>query len=117
MLDNVAVYYYQSMTKRPVIARSYCEIEFESEERLLQCVEALKASDEKMSQRPEEAITYEWDAGIQTGKKLQFGVKWYDREFFEKKKEIYNNSLHEHVFSKFGAKIGDFKVNHYMPVS
>lgn len=43
-----------------------------------------------------------------------FGVRWYDREYFEKNRDIYKNKMHGHLFSKFGVGAESFKVNHFV---
>lgn len=43
-----------------------------------------------------------------------FGVRWYDREYFEKNRDIYKYKMHGHLFSKFGVSAESFKVNHFV---
>ncbi|KPC25976.1 Unknown protein sequence [Pseudomonas syringae pv. cilantro] len=43
-----------------------------------------------------------------------FGVRWYDKEYFDKNRDIYKNKMHDHLFSKFGVSAESFKVSHFI---
>jgi len=43
-----------------------------------------------------------------------FGVRWYDREYFDKNRDIYKNQMHGHLFSKFGVSAESFNVKHFV---
>ncbi|HEV7333916.1 MAG TPA: hypothetical protein VGN63_22975 [Flavisolibacter sp.] len=102
----------EKVTDKPRVACSNCEITFANESDLLACIEALKQSDEQMRQRPQEQVLYNWKRTYRVGMKLLFGVVWYDREFFERRKEAYKSNLHVSIFERFGIVPENFKIEH-----
>ncbi|WP_426985918.1 hypothetical protein [Pseudarthrobacter sp. Y6] len=51
------------------------------------------------------------------GGKVDFGVVWYDMDFFEEKKDIYLGKHHLRMFSGFGVAENDVEVDHFRKVS
>lgn len=99
---------------RKPIARTTCEITFSSEENLLRCVRALKESDEVLQKRPDEMKLWEWNKTYREGMKIVFGVAWYDKAFFESRKDAFKDSTHIERYREFGATVNDFVVEHEM---
>lgn len=97
---------------KKVIAVTKCELSFEKEEDIQTCIEQLKASDAEMAKRPDSQQKYDWICVWRRGMTLDFGVAWYDKEFFDQRKDAYKSATHEELFKKFGAKPTDFKIEH-----
>lgn len=103
-----------SLIDKPIVALTSCEVSFTNKADLDQCIASVRESDERLSQRPPEETLYDWQSPTYIrGNTLYFGVRWFNKDYFDKNKEIYRDSMHEHLFSKFNAKVGDFKVNHF----
>lgn len=101
--------------EKPVIALTNCEVVFQSKDELDQCIKAVKESDDRLAARPMEAVLYDWQlATVIRGLTMFFGVRWYDRGYFDKNRDIYKNQMHDHLFSKFGVNAESFKVNHFV---
>ena len=97
---------------KTIVARTKCEITFDDEQNLLTCVQALKESDEQMKQRPDSQVLYNWDKVFREGMSIIFGVVWYDRDFFEKRKDAYTSGQHASIFDRFDVKAENFKIEH-----
>lgn len=65
-----------------LVAVTFCEITFDNEKDLQKCVEALRESDERLKQRPDEWLLWDWTRTYREGMKILFGVNWYDLDFF-----------------------------------
>jgi hypothetical protein len=100
--------------RRPedLIARTKCEITFDNEEELQKCVDALRASDEELRKRPESLRAWEWTITYREGMTIHFGVNWYNRDFFEQRKDALRSDRHVEMFKAFGATPDGFKVVH-----
>jgi hypothetical protein len=100
---------------KPIIALTNCEVVFSSKDELDKCIVAVMESDERLGARPVEAVFYDWQlATVIRGLTMFFGVRWYDREYFDQNRDIYKNKMHSHLFSKFGVSAESFKVNHFV---
>ncbi|PPS29010.1 hypothetical protein [Pseudomonas amygdali] len=101
--------------EKPVIALTNCTVVFSSKDELDRCIDAVRESDERLAERPLEAVFYDWQlATVIRGLTMFFGVRWYDREYFDKNRDIYKNKMHDHLFSKFGVSAESFKVSHFI---
>ncbi|QDQ82218.1 hypothetical protein [Paraburkholderia megapolitana] len=100
---------------KPMIALTQCEVTFENRESLDRCIVAVKESTERLNARPVEEVQYDWQSpnGIR-GLTLYFGVRWFDKAFFDEHRDVYKNSMHDKLFSKFGVNAQSFKVNHFV---
>ena len=101
----------ERITKIPV-AQTICEISFDNEEALKACVEALRESDERLRQQPLNEVLYNWNAVYRQDMTIKFGVLWYDRAFFEKRKDAYKSDQHISVFDKFGVAPTNLIIEH-----
>lgn len=95
-----------------MVARTTCEIEFDNEDDLLACIEALRESDAALKLRPESLKAWEWERTFREGMTIVFGVRWYDRAFFEQRKDAFKNDSHRSYYKRFGATPERFKVTH-----
>jgi hypothetical protein len=103
---------YTGKDERKLVARTSVEIVFEDEAKLLKCVEALRESDEELAKRPDALKMWDWAKTFRVGMTIQFGVNWYDIEFFNQRKDAFKNPKHVAIYEKFGATPAQFKVNH-----
>jgi hypothetical protein len=97
---------------RTVYARTQIQITFSNERDLRQCVRLLRWSDDRLRARPDQRILWDWTSSFREGMTIFFGVNWYNREFFEARKNTFNNPEHRGYYAKFGAKPEDFIMNH-----
>jgi hypothetical protein len=88
------------------------EIAFDNEDSLRTCVRLLRWSDDRLRARPDQLILWEWQSSFREGMTIHFGVAWYDREFFEKRKNAFMEPQHANYYAYFGAKPEDFKMEH-----
>jgi hypothetical protein len=95
-----------------LVARTRCEIVFDNENDLQSCVDALRESDEELKRRPDSLKLWSWEITYREGMTIHFGVNWYDRAFFEQRKEAFRTDRHAAIFKKFNATPDRFKVVH-----
>ncbi len=101
--------------EKAVVALTNCKVEFSSRDELDRCIKAVIESDERLAQRPMEAVFYVWQlATVIKGLTMFFGVRWYDRDYFDKNRDVYKNKMHDHLFAKFGVSAESFKVSHFV---
>lgn len=100
--------------KKPILATTLCSIGFSSETDLKRCVEALRASDIALRNRPEEKMLWNWTITTRAGMTISFGVAWYDMDFYRERKNAFKDARHLEQYAKFGATIEDFEVRHFV---
>ncbi len=88
------------------------EIEFDNEDDLRKCVRLLRWSDERLKLRPDEHIRWDWSSSMRDKMKIKFGVNWYDKAFFEQRKDAFRNAEHRSYYANFGASPDRFKMEH-----
>lgn len=93
-----------------LVARTMCELDFDNEKDLQKCVEALRQSDIRLKQRPDEWLLWEWESTYRRGMTIIFSVAWYDLDFFRARNEAYKNSNHAHYLKKFGATAESLRI-------
>ena len=93
-------------------AKTTVQIEFDNEDDLRQCVRLLRWSDERLRARPDQLILWDWSNTFRHGMTIVFGVNWYDRKFFEARKETFRNPQHQGYYAAFGATPDRFKMEH-----
>jgi hypothetical protein len=93
-------------------ARTNARITFDNEAALRECVRLLRWSDERLRALPDQRILWDWSVTFRDGMTISFGVNWYDREFFEKRKDAFTEPKHAAYYMKFGAKPGDLNIKH-----
>jgi hypothetical protein len=98
-------------TRKPY-ARTSVSLAFKNEHDLRECVRLLRWSDERLKARPDQLLLWDWNVTFREGMEIQFGVNWYDKNFFELRKEAFQNPQHAAYYAAFGAKASDFKLNH-----
>ena len=98
--------------RRKPYAVTKVEISFDNEEALRTCVRLLRWSDDRLRARPDQLILWEWASSFREKMTIYFGVAWYDREFYEKRKNAFMEPQHANYYAYFGAKPEDFKMKH-----
>jgi len=99
-------------SKLPLVARTTCEIEFDNEDDLLACIDALRESDAALKLRPGSLKMWEWNRTFREGDTIIFGVLWYDLAFFESRKDAFKDDSHRSYYKRFHASPDRFKVTH-----
>src|ERR1700685_940951 len=79
------------------------EINFDNERDLRNCVRMLRWSDERLRARPDQMILWDWNKSFREGMNIYFGVAWYDRAFFERRKDAFKEPNHLGYYAMFGA--------------
>jgi len=69
-------------------------------------------SDDRLRARPEQMILWDWQRSFREGMSIYFGVAWYDKEFFERRKDVFEEPSHVAYYSMFGATPDRFKMEH-----
>lgn len=98
-------------TRKPY-AVTKVEIKFDNEHDLRTCVRLLRWSDDRLRARPEQLLRWEWERSFREDMSIYFGVSWYDKEFFELRKDAFTEPQHANYYAYFGAKPKDFKIRH-----
>lgn len=100
---------------RKQIAQSDVIISISTEADLQKCIARLDASDQRLA---EVEAGYDWkmatvvrQEGVDGGQ-VRFGVAWYDRDFYNEKRDIYLGADHMHMFAGMGAE-NSVEVSHY----
>jgi hypothetical protein len=88
------------------------EINFDDEHDLRRCVRMLRWSDDRLRARPEQLIAWEWDVTFREGMTIYFGVAWYDREFYARRKDAFLEPQHSAYYAMFGATQDRLKMTH-----
>jgi hypothetical protein len=95
-------------------AHTRVRIAFDSEDALRECVRLLRVSDERLRAQPEQLVMWSWDRSFREGMTISFGVNWYDRDFFERRKNAFTEPKHAAHYRSFGATPEDFDVKHFV---
>ncbi|MCP4966414.1 MAG: hypothetical protein GY926_14420 [bacterium] len=93
----------------------------EDDATLERCVEALRHSDERLRNRPQERMLWDWqlttiDTELNSdapGGTISLGAAWYDEEFFDEKKDAYTDPLHLAAYLDIGLESGSISVTHW----
>jgi hypothetical protein len=95
-------------------AHTRVSITFTDEQPLRECVRMLRWSDERLRALPEQLILWSWDRTFREGMTISFGVNWYDRPFFERRRDAFLEPRHAEYYRSFGARPEDFSVQHFV---
>lgn len=108
---------------KTVIAFSDCRYFCPDEETLVRCVEHIKASDERLRSRPQEQMLWDWDTtwmqyndpdDPSKGGIVFLGVAWYDRDFFDDRKDAWFGRMHTREYQEIGVPLEEVTVQHYL---
>lgn len=106
--------------KAPII-RSECSYYCPDAATALRCITALKESDERLRQRPEELMLWDWQAtsfepeqdNPAGGGTVLLGVAWYDEEFFDDRKDAWFGTMHQRIYGRLGIPLENISVSHW----
>lgn len=106
--------------KKP-IARSECTYYCPDEGTARRVIEALKESDERLRNRPEELMLWDWQATYFEAEKgneagggtVLLGVAWYDQEFFDDRRDAWFGAMHQRIYKNLGVPMDDITVDHW----
>jgi hypothetical protein len=98
-------------SRKPVVV-SKCSFVLKSTDYIPACEEALIQFERILRERPDNEIKYEWANVCRCHLTITFDVYWYDKEFFEKRKNAYRVGPHAFAFQRFGATADDFLIVH-----
>ncbi|MEU0257573.1 hypothetical protein ABZ299_35105 [Streptomyces sp. NPDC006184] len=85
------------------------------------CIQALKESDERLRSRPEELMLWDWQATCfeaeegneNGGGTVLLGVAWYDRAFFDDRRDAWFGVMHQRIYKDLGIPMDDLTVEHW----
>ena len=96
--------------KRVAITRA--EIEFNSEENLYKFLEVIRESDSRLSKIPDDEVLYDWQNVFRKELTIRFGVAWYDKNYYQQKKDTWRESMHSRILSNFGVSPETLRIEH-----
>ncbi|GHH43840.1 hypothetical protein [Lentzea cavernae] len=104
---------------RTVVAESHCDFTLGDDEAVERCIAALQASDEKLAKNP--GTMYNWQRTWlqrheEGGGTVTFGVAWYDEQYFNDKKTVFMERMHDAIFNKIGISADAVQVTHWRAV-
>jgi hypothetical protein len=110
--------------KKP-IGRSDCTYYCPDEATARRCIEALEESDKRLRERPEELMLWDWQATYfeteqgnpNGGGTVILGVAWYDREFFDERRDAWFGRMHQEIYKGLGIPLEDITVDHWAALS
>jgi len=90
-------------------AQTFVELTFDNEQDLRRCVRLLRWSDERLLAMGS-VIAWSWDATVREGMTIRFRVAWYDKEFFQERKDSFRDKNHLSYFRMFGKSTSDMQI-------
>ena len=93
-----------------LVAVSRVEIRLQTEEDKEKCLREIEESDRRL--RLLQSKPWDWQRVATKGNTVRFGVAWYDRSFFERRKGAWSGEQHASLYKHFGASVDDFTVTH-----
>lgn len=106
---------------KAVIARSDCRYYCPDAVTVERCIEALRDSDERLRNRPDELMLWDWESTFfeadpdnqAGGGTILLGVAWYDAEFYEDRREAWLGAMHKRAYAGIGVSLDDITVTHW----
>ncbi|MBZ6475404.1 hypothetical protein [Streptomyces griseocarneus] len=107
---------------KTVIAFSDCRYYCPDAATVERCVEHLRASDERLRSRPEEQMLWDWQctyfeadtANASGGGTVILGVSWYERAFFDDRRDAWFGAMHTRIYKEIGVPMEDVTVEHWL---
>lgn len=94
-----------------LIAETKVEIRLKTQSDLLKCIKELEESDRRLREL-KVSPPYDWQRVKVRDLVIEFGVSWYDEDFFETRKGIWSSKDHMQLFQKFDVNKEDITVIH-----
>ncbi|TYC08759.1 hypothetical protein FXF65_38220 [Actinomadura syzygii] len=106
------------------MAKSDCSYYCPNAETAQACIEALRASDERLRSRPEEQMLWDWECtwlepepgNSAGGGTVILGVAWFDAEFFAERRDAWFGRMHTKIYADLGIPLDDITVTHWTAV-
>ncbi|MBO0821554.1 MAG: hypothetical protein J2P26_11975 [Nocardiopsaceae bacterium] len=103
------------------IAFSDCRYYCPDAETVRRCIDALRDSDERLRNRPEELMLWDWqstyfqaDIGNPSGGgTILLGVAWYDEDFYADRKVAWFGAMHKRIYADLGIPMENIEVTHW----
>lgn len=78
------------------------------------CIETLRQFAVVLRGREANDVRYGWDKVFVNRKRrlVTFKILWYDRAFFEARKQAYKSKMHSDVLRRFNVSVDDLNVTH-----
>lgn len=103
------------------VARSECSYYCPDEATARRCISALEESDKRLRERPEELMLWDWQATYfeaeqdnpNGGGTVILGVAWYDREFFDDRRDAWFGRMHQRIYQDLGIPLENITVEHW----
>ncbi|WP_405159808.1 hypothetical protein OG203_25530 [Nocardia sp. NBC_01499] len=107
---------------KKLIATSQCSYYCPDATVAAKCLEALRDSDERLRNRPEELMLWDWTAtwwqadpdNENGGGTIHLGVSWYDPEFYADRKVAWFGAMHQRIYQQIGVPLDNIEVTHYL---
>jgi hypothetical protein len=107
--------------KKP-LARSECTYYCPDEDTARRCIAALEESDKRLRERPEELMLWDWQATYFEAEKgnrhgggtVILGVAWYDRAFFDERRDAWFGTMHQRIYQQLGIPLENITVEHWL---
>jgi hypothetical protein len=97
-------------------ARSHVSFEIPDDIDFERCLNDLRLFSAVLRTRKDEDVHYGWDNIYfsKISRTVVFDIIWYDKDFYEKRKNAYKSKLHERVLERFSLKPTDIRVEHLL---
>ncbi|MBO3742699.1 hypothetical protein [Actinoplanes flavus] len=109
---------------KQIVAISMCTYTCPDFATLDACVDALKASDDKLRARPDAMMLWDWqdsDVVFDTpenpraaGGTVRLGVAWYDKEFFLERGDAGFSRMHKVIYDQIGVPQDRITIEHFL---
>ncbi|MEV0759595.1 hypothetical protein [Nocardia sp. NPDC050435] len=107
---------------KALYAMSDCRFECPTAEIAERTVAALAESDEKLRNRPEELMLWDWantyweadPDNPHGGGTVILGVAWYDQAFYQERREATFGTMHKRIYERIGLPVEGISVTHYL---
>jgi hypothetical protein len=107
---------------KQLAAWSHCTYYCRDAKTVEACVEAIRDSDERLRSRPEEMMLWDWQSTYfqadpdseEGGGTIILGVAWYDRSFYNERRDAGLGYMHKRIYERIGLLPYDIKIEHYL---
>jgi hypothetical protein len=90
------------------------KMNFTHEDDVIRCARMLQWSDERMRARTDPVILWAWKESYRDKMLMEFSVAWYSKDYFEARKDAFQDTSHASYYSKFGLSPKDIKTEHVL---
>jgi hypothetical protein len=106
---------------KKMAAFSQCSYYCPDERTAVATIEALRESDERLRNRPEELMLWDWQctyweadpSNAHGGGWVLLGVAWYDEAFYNDRRGAWFGAMHTRIYQEIGVPMEAIEVTHY----